>query len=107
MASVHLSIFTNDRQCCSSLLLHFILIRPIAEVLHGYNRVQSIIILFLHSQREGEYDRSLTLSDVVIIALFASHAQTATILHHMHWSGSATLSHDVFLQLLQLTVYHS
>lgn len=47
MAVVHFSISRNERVfCCSPLLL----IRPIAEVLHIYNHVQSLIRLFLHSQ---------------------------------------------------------
>lgn len=50
---------------------------------------------------------SLVLFDIVIIALFAIHNQSATIAHHMRYCGSATLSSDMFLQLLQLTVHHS
>lgn len=54
MASVHFKISMNEREFCSSPLLHFTLIRLTGEVLHIYNPIQSIIRLFLHRQREGQ-----------------------------------------------------
>lgn len=85
-------------------------IYTLSAISHNGEKVASRVFMFIwhpafplhHTPLLG-----LTLSGIVIIALFSSHSQTATASYHMRYSGSATLSCDVFLQLLHLAVHHS